>query len=43
VSREHYVWGSFRRTGRQLGFAAVVVGIGFIVIVASLLIFGAGE
>jgi hypothetical protein len=32
-----------RRTGRQLGFAAAVVGVSFIVIVVSLLIFGAGE
>jgi hypothetical protein len=46
LSREHYAWGSLRRTGRQLGVAAVVSSVGFVVIVVivvSLLIFGAGE
>jgi hypothetical protein len=43
LSREHYAWGSLRRTRRQLGFAAAAVGVGFVVIVVSLLVLGAGE
>jgi hypothetical protein len=43
MSREHYAWGSLRRTSRQVGFAAAVIGLGFVVIVQSLMIFGGGE
>jgi hypothetical protein len=40
---EHYAWRSVRRTGRQFGMVAIVVGIGFSSWVVSFLVFGAGE
>ena len=41
MSREHYAWGSFRRTGRQLGFLTVVLGVGFVIV--AFLIWAVGQ
>jgi hypothetical protein len=43
MSPGHYAWRSFRRTGRQFGLLAVLVAVGFLVLVALLVIFGGGE
>jgi hypothetical protein len=43
MRRGHYAWASLRRTGRQLGMLGILLGIGFVVLVASLLVFGPGE
>ena len=40
MTREHYAWGSLRRTGRQFGLVALVVGVGFVVIVVMILALG---
>jgi len=39
MSREHYAWGSVRRTGRQLLIIPMVFGIGLFV-AALLYVFG---
>jgi hypothetical protein len=43
LSREHYAWGSVRRTGRQLALLVLFAGLGLIAVLVMLLVFGAGE
>jgi hypothetical protein len=43
MSRDHYAWGSLRRTGRQLVFLAALSGVGLVLLVVLLVVFGAGE
>jgi hypothetical protein len=43
MSREQYAWGSLRRTGRQFVLLALLVAIGFVLLVVSILVFGPGE
>ena len=43
MSRDHYAFRSLRRTGRQLALTGALCAIGFVVLVALLLILGTGE
>ena len=43
MSDEHYAWGSLRRTGRQLGFLAAVLGVGFVIVAFLIWAVGAEE
>ena len=43
MSQEHYAWGTLRRTGRQVGVLAVVLGAGFVIVASLIWAIGAAE
>jgi hypothetical protein len=43
MSQEHYAWGTLRRTGRQVGVLAAVLGVGFVIVAFLIWAIGAAE